>query len=116
MDDGTTKVSAWAAINSFALDRRRFLQVSGAASAVAVLAACTPNGAIVDGGNGSGAQAGGGVPGPPWTGGVRGGSAVSLWDDTSLTYDPPLAYGRGDYYGLSNFFSWNHLLRCRRRA
>lgn len=104
MDDGTTKVSAWAAINSYALNRRTFLQAAGAVSAVAVLTGCTQNGPEAGVNGGTAAEAGGGVPGPPWKGGVRGGTAVSLWDDASLTYDPPLAYGRGDYYGLSNFF------------
>lgn len=103
MDDGTTKTSAWAAINSYALGRRRFLQVATAVSGIAVLAGCTPENGVAPPA-GSAAKAGGGVPGPPWTGGIRGGSGISLWDDTSLTYDPPLAYGRGDYYGLANVF------------
>jgi peptide/nickel transport system substrate-binding protein/oligopeptide transport system substrate-binding protein len=44
------------------------------------------------------------IAGPPWQGGTRGGSAISLWPDSSLTYDPPLAYGQGDYYGLANVY------------
>lgn len=44
------------------------------------------------------------IPGPPWHGGVRGGTAVSLWPDASLNFDPPLAVGQGDYYGLANFY------------
>lgn len=44
------------------------------------------------------------IPGPPWEGGTRGGNAVALWGDSTLTYDPPLAYGRADYYGLANVY------------
>jgi ABC-type transport system substrate-binding protein len=104
MDDGTTTASAWAAINHYALDRRRFLQGAVAVAGVATLAACTPGAGTGGDPTGGATGAGGGVPGPPWKGGVRGGSAIALWDDSSLTYDPPLAYGRGDYYGLANVF------------
>lgn len=104
MDESTKVASAWAAINSYALPRRRFLQVAGVAGAAATLAACTPQGS--DGGPTGGPNGGSNadIPGPPWQGGVRGGRGIHLWDDVSLTYDPPLAYGTGDYYGLQNFF------------
>jgi oligopeptide transport system substrate-binding protein len=44
------------------------------------------------------------IPGPAWQGGVRGGKAVSLWPDAALNFDPPMAVGQGDYYGLANFY------------
>jgi oligopeptide transport system substrate-binding protein len=106
MDDGKTTASKWAAINSYALDRRRFLQSTLVVAGAAALAACTPGGGATGGASSPGAAtgAGGGVPGPAWKGGIRGGNAIALWNDASLTYDPPLAYGRGDYYGLANVF------------
>jgi len=104
MNESSKIASAWAAINAHALPRRRFLQVAGVAGAAATLAACTPEGGT---GGPSGVPNVGSnadIPGPPWQGGVRGGRGITLWPDTTLTYDPPLAYGVGDYYGLQNFF------------
>jgi ABC-type transport system substrate-binding protein len=106
MDEATRTASIWAAINSYAVDRRRFLQVAGITGAAATLAACTPTGG---GAPNPTSTAGSGasnpeIPGPPWEGGVRGGRAVVLWEDPTLTYDPPLAYGQGDYYGLQNVY------------
>ena len=44
------------------------------------------------------------IPGPAWAGGTMGGRAINVWGDTSVDFDPLLAYGRADYYNLSNFF------------
>ena len=44
------------------------------------------------------------IPGPPWRGGKRGGVGSVAWPDKTVTYDPPLAYDQGGYYGLANFF------------
>ena len=107
MDEASKTATAWAAINTYALDRRRFLQVVGIAGAAATLAACTPSGGGAPsptgtGGAGSGANPD--IPGPPWAGGVRGGRGVVLWEDPTITYDPPKAYGQADYYGLQNVY------------
>lgn len=104
MDENTTLASTWQAINSYALPRRRFLQVAGVAGAAATLAACTPDGAIVGPTGGPNTGSGASIPGPPWEGGVRGGRGINLWEDTTVNFDPPLAYGTADYYGLHNFF------------
>lgn len=45
-----------------------------------------------------------GIPGPPWEGGVRGGTARVAWSDDNITFDPPLAYDVGGYYGIHNFY------------
>ena len=45
------------------------------------------------------------IPGPAWAGGTMGGRGVNVWGDTSVDFDPLLAYGRADYYNLANFFS-----------
>ena len=93
------------AARSFAVDRRRFMQLVGAAASAAALAGCTTDGGPKSGGGPSGGSTSlRQIAGPPWQGGTRGGSGISLWPDTSLTYDPPLAYGEGDYYGLANIF------------
>ena len=44
------------------------------------------------------------IPGPTWAGGTMGGRGINVWGDTSVDFDPLLAYGRADYYNLSNFF------------
>ena len=44
------------------------------------------------------------IPGPAWQGGVKGGRGINVWQDTKVDFDPLLAYGRADYYNLSNFF------------
>jgi ABC-type transport system substrate-binding protein len=44
------------------------------------------------------------IPGPTWAGGVKGGRGINLWLDGSVNFDPLLAFGRADYYNLSNFF------------
>lgn len=92
------------------LSRRTFLQAVGAVG-LAGTAACTDgNGGLTPTGAGAEPTAGAAaasddtVPGPPWKGGTRGGTGIHLWGDESLTMDPPLAYGFGDYYNLSNFF------------
>lgn len=105
MDESPTTASVWAAINSYAVERRRFLQVAGGAGLTAVLAACTPARNPTPAPTGSsGALSKAKIPGPPWSGGQKGGRGVSLWADTSVTFDPPLAYGEADYYGLANFY------------
>ena len=105
MDESSNTARTWAAINAYALERRRFLQVAGVAGMTAVLAACTPANKPKPSPTGTrGATSTQKIPGPPWSGGQKGGSAVSLWGDSSVTFDPPLAYGEADYYGLANFF------------
>jgi peptide/nickel transport system substrate-binding protein/oligopeptide transport system substrate-binding protein len=100
------------------LGRRAFLQQLAAVGLVpagaAALAACseesasapeTSEAAATDGAaSGDPTVATGEVPGPPWEGGVRGGTGVAVWQDDSLVLDPPLAYGTGDYYCLQNFY------------
>jgi len=44
------------------------------------------------------------IPGPPWKGGKKGGVGSVGWPDKTVTYDPPLAYDLGGYYGLANFY------------
>jgi ABC-type transport system substrate-binding protein len=44
------------------------------------------------------------IPGPPWEGGVKGGSMTVSYADQTVTYDPPVAYDQGGYYGLQNFY------------
>jgi len=44
------------------------------------------------------------IPGPAWQGGQRGGRGINVWQDTKVDFDPLLAFGRADYYNLSNFF------------
>lgn len=44
------------------------------------------------------------IPGPTWAGGIRGGKGINVWQDTKVDFDPLLAFGRADYYNLSNFF------------
>lgn len=75
------------------------------ASSPAAAAAVLQDGAspIAEGGTPTVVQASG-VPGPPWEGGVRGGTARVAWPDDNITFDPPLAYDLGGYYGLHNFY------------
>jgi len=105
---------------AFALDRRRLLQTTGAFAAVVAAAACgkkdeTPAPAAAGTGSSAApaastssaaapATAAQTIPGPPWQGGIRGNKAISLWPDPSFNFDPPLAVGQGDYYGLANFY------------
>jgi ABC-type transport system substrate-binding protein len=106
MDESPNTASVWAATNSYTVERRRFLQVAAVAGVTAVLAACTPGRkptATTPTGSSSGLS-NEKIPGPPWSGGQKGGSGLSLWPDSTVTYDPPLAYGQADYYGLSNFY------------
>ena len=105
------------------LDRRSFvlrlgLLGVGPGAAAALLSACgdsesTPPTTAADGttsaadkGGTTTADAAGSdeVPGPPWKGGKRGGTATVVWSDQSVVYDPPLAYDLGGYYGLQNFY------------
>ena len=44
------------------------------------------------------------IPGPAYKGGNRGGVGSVAWPDETVSYDPPLAYDLGGYYGLANFF------------
>ena len=44
------------------------------------------------------------IPGPDWQGGIRGGTGLSVWQDSTVNFDPLLAYGRADYYNLANFY------------
>ncbi len=44
------------------------------------------------------------IPGPAWSGGTRGGRGINIWLDGSVNFDPLLAFGRADYYNLSNFY------------
>ena len=44
------------------------------------------------------------IPGPAWQGGIKGGRGISVWVDGSVNFDPLLAFGRADYYSLSNFY------------
>src|SRR5687768_4203877 len=37
------------------------------------------------------------IPGPPWEGGVRGGTARVAWPEDNITFDPPIAYDLGGY-------------------
>ena len=105
MDEASKTASAWAALSSYAIGRRRFLQVVGITGAAATLAACTSGGGGAPNPTGTaGSSSNPEIPGPPWEGGVRGGRGVVLWEDPTITYDPPLAYGQADYYGLQNVY------------
>ena len=87
------------------MQRRTFLRGLAAIAAAAPLAACSSSSAAGPAPtNGPPSGPAGAVPGPPWQGGVKGGNGISLWTDSTLNFDPPLAYGQGDYYGLSNFY------------
>ncbi len=90
------------------IGRRGFLQALAAVSAVGSVTACSRGtGSSVPGSATASASSSGSavkIPGPPWQNGVRGGTGIHLWGDSAVTFDPPLAYGQGDYYGLSNFF------------
>jgi ABC-type transport system substrate-binding protein len=44
------------------------------------------------------------IPGPPWEGGTRGGTGRVAWPEDNITFDPPLAYDLGGYYGIANFY------------
>ena len=95
-------------VGGVSIGRRGFLQTLAAIGAAGSAAACsrgagpsapgtakvsaTPSASTVK------------IPGPPWQDGVRGGTGIQLWGDSTVTFDPPLAYGQADYYGLSNFF------------
>ena len=105
MSQASRTASAWAGISTYVVGRRRFLQVAGLTGAAATLAGCSGGGGdaprpAASAGSGSNPD----VPGPPWAGGVRGGRGVVLWPDPTVTYDPPLAYGQADYYGLQNVY------------
>jgi ABC-type transport system substrate-binding protein len=93
------------AAHRVAFDRRKFMQLLGASAGAAALAGCTtgddPEG---DGGTTRAPTSDRTIAGPEWQGGIPGGIGVSLWPDPSLVYDPPLAYGQGDYYGLHNVY------------
>jgi oligopeptide transport system substrate-binding protein len=104
MDESPNTASVWTLINDHAIRRRRFLELVGVVGVTAALAACSSQDKPPGGPTGSGASSDEKIPGPPWSGGQRGGSGVSLWPDTTVTFDPPLAYGQADYYGLSNFY------------
>ena len=107
MVESSRSASVWEAINASALSRRHFLQAAGLAGAAVTLGGCTSETGESSPTTGSPASSSGSnaaIPGPPWQGGVRGGRGVSLWPETTLNYDPPLAYGTGDYYGLHNFY------------
>lgn len=99
------------------LDRREFLnRLAALAAAPGMLAAagCGSSGggegASSNGASSTPAAVGGtpatsvAVPGPPFAGGTRGGTAVVTWPDARVVYDPPLAYDEGGYYGLQNFY------------
>jgi ABC-type transport system substrate-binding protein len=97
-------------IGGVRLERRSFIKGLAALAVLSPLAACSGTGASTAGlaatdsaTNGS-ATANRAIPGPPWQGGVTGGNGVSIWQDDKLNFDPALAYGWGDYYGLSNFY------------
>ena len=95
-------------IGGVPLERRAFIKGLAAIAIMTPLAACTSGGSTSQssvpptGTAAPGPEAA--IPGPPWQGGVRGGNGISLWSDETLNFDPPLAYGQGDYYGLSNFY------------
>lgn len=93
------------AAQKVAFDRRRFMQLLSVSAGTMALASCTTGGGGSNGAPSSAPSASSRIiAGPPWQGGVKGGTAISLWTDQSLTFDPPLAYGEGDYYGLANVF------------
>ena len=88
------------------LDRRAFVH-RGAALGLgmtALGALASPAGASSLSGAVLGAAAAHPIPGPPYKGGKRGGVGSVAWPDETVSYDPPLAYDLGGYYGLANFF------------
>lgn len=98
-------------LGPFALERRHWLQLAAAGAAAFALPGCSKKEEAVS--TAAPATTGPTVaadlkkaipPGPPWQGGVIGGNAISLWPDAALNFDPPLAVGQGDYYGLANFY------------
>ena len=88
------------------LDRRAFVH-RGAALGLgmtALGALASPAGASSLSGAVLGAAAAHPIPGPPYKGGKRGGVGSVAWPDETVSFDPPLAYDLGGYYGLANFF------------
>lgn len=105
MDKRRNAPAVWAAISSNEVGRRRFLEIAGVAGLTVALSSCTSAAKPAPSStSSSSAFAREKIPGPPWAGGRRGGRGISLWPDTTVTYDPPLAYGLADYYGIANFY------------
>lgn len=101
-------------LSIFALKRRHLLQSAAAVAAATALPGCGKKEESAKAAAGTAPAASAPtlpaevakkfIPGPPWQGGIKGGKAVSLWPDAALNFDPPLAVGQGDYYGLTNFY------------